>query len=202
MASQWSDFSRETLGDPYLVWHDGADYALLLRRWRAEPDLTERMLRAGLAQADAIAAGGVAYLAHRGADVAGFGGLLREVLPGAKGTFRIRVAQALLKLTGDQDYAGAVCDVLTGDDFWGVKIDAAMALSGFARSPVVIDALASGVKDEQYLVRRHSAQSLLTLAGRKTAIEKVPRWWEKIRGDDPQTWRAAAAELARLAAVA
>jgi hypothetical protein len=198
MASAWAEFSRETFGDPYLVWHDGADFRSLHSRWQDQPAVVGEMLRLGLSGADPVAAQAICYLAGHGADVSELGGRLREALPQAQGTFRVRVAQALFVLTHDQDFAGPICQVLTGNDHWSEKIDAAIALNAFAPVIRVVQALAHGVQDEQYLVRRHSAQTLLTLAGRHTTIEKVPDLWAKIRGgSDPRAWRQAAIELAQ-----
>jgi len=136
-------------------------------------------------------------LAGEAGDASELAGRLREALPRARGTFRVRVAQALFALTHDQGRAGPICEVLTGDGFWSEKIDAAIALSAFAPAMTVVQALAQGVQDDEYLVRRHSAQTLLTLAGRHTTIEKAPDLWAKIRKDsDLAARRHAAAELA------
>lgn len=198
MASAWADFSRQTFGDPYLVWHDGADFSSLRSQWQAQPQVVGEMLRLGLAGGDPVAAEAIGYLAGLGADVSELGGQLRDALPHAKGTFRVRVAQASFALTGDQDLAEPICQVLTGTGHWSEKIHAAIALNAFAPKTRVVQALAHGVQDEQYLVRRHSAQTLLTLASRHTTIEKVPDLWAKIRDDaDPQAWRQAATELIR-----
>jgi len=197
MTAAWAEFSREVFGEPYLVWHDGADFRPLLSRWQDQAGLVGEMLRLGLSGGDPVAAQAISYLARSGAGVNEFGGPLREALPQARGTFRVRVAQALFVLTGDQKFAAPVCDVLTGDGFWGEKIDAAIALSAFAPAAAVVKALIQGVQDDEYLVRRHSAQTLLALAGRRTTIEKVPGLWAKIRSDQSLAWREAGAELAR-----
>lgn len=198
MTSAWAEFSRETFGDPYLVWHDGADFRTLLSRWQDQPVLVSEMLQSGLSEADPVAAEAIGFVAGHDADVSELVGRIRESLPQAQGTFRVRVAQALFVLTHDQDLAGPICKVLTGDGHWSEKIDAAIALNAFAPAMKVVQALAQGVQDDEYLVRRHSAQTLLTLAGRHTTIEKVPDLWAKIRSDiDPRAWRRAGTELVR-----
>jgi hypothetical protein len=208
VASPWAKFSRETFGDPFLIVHDGADFSCLHARWREQPAFVGEMLRLGLSRADPVAAQAVWYLAGSGADVSGFDGPLRNVLPRARGTFRVRVAEALFALTHSQDFAGPVCEVLTEGVPWprkvraalavSGKIDAAIALNAFAPLPRVIQALARGVQDDEYLVRRHSAQTLLVLARRHTTVEKVPDLWAKIRdGSDPATRHQAAVELTR-----
>jgi hypothetical protein len=180
-----------------MVWHDGADFRVLLARWQEEPGLISEMLQLGLSEADPVAAQAIGMLAGEGGDVSELTGRLRDVLPRVRGTFKVCVAGALFALTGDQDLAGPVCEVLTGAEPWPGKVDAAIALNAFAPAMAVIQALAQGVQDDEYLVRRHSAQRLLTMAGRHTTIEKVPDLWAEIRKDsDPAAWRRAAAELA------
>jgi len=53
---KWDEFRRETFGEPYLVWHEGADFDSLLRRWQEQPRLVSAMLRLGLSGADPGAA--------------------------------------------------------------------------------------------------------------------------------------------------
>ncbi len=197
MPQTWDEFSREMFGDPYLVWHDGADFGSLFRRWQDQPQLVATMLQLGVSSADPVAAEAITYLHHRGADLTEIGSALRAALPDASATFRVRVAEALFTLTRDQRSAAPICDVLTGQSFWGDKIDAAVALSAFAPTAQVIQALGQGVQDLEYLVRRHSAQTLLTLAGKHTRIEKDPDLWADIKDSSPRAWRKAAAELAR-----
>jgi hypothetical protein len=197
VTSAWAEFSRETFGDPYLVWHDGADFGALLSRWQDQPVLVGEMLQLGLSEADPVAAQAIGSLAGQGAGVGELAARLRESLPLAQGTFRVRAAQSLFALTRDQDLAQPVGEVLTGGGHWSEKIHAAIALSGFAPGTTVVQALVQGVQDGEYLVRRHSAQTLLTLAGRHAAIEEVPDLWAGIRGSDPIAWGRAGAELAR-----
>lgn len=196
MTSAWAEFSREAFGDPYLVWHDGADFGSLLSRWQDQPVLVGEMLKLGLSEADPVAAEAIGSLAGS-ADVSELAARLRECLPLAQGTFRVRVAQALFVLARDQDLAQPICAVLTGDGPWGEKIDAAIALNAFAPELNVVQALVQAVQDGEYLVRRHSAQTLLTLAGRRTAIEKATGLWAEICDSDPRAWLRAGTELAR-----
>ena len=155
------------------------------------------MLALGLSEADPVAAEAISFLAGHGDDVSGLAARLRESLPLAQGTFRVRVAQALFALTHDQDLAQPICTVLTGDGFWGDKMNAAIALNAFAPAMNVVQALVQGVQDGEYLVRRHSAQTLLTLAARRTTIEKEPDLWAEIHDSDPRAWHRAGTELAR-----
>jgi HEAT repeat protein len=111
---------------------------------------------------------------------------LREALPLAQGTYAVRSAQALFALTRDQDLAQPICAVLSGDGHWSEKIHAAIALNAFAPKAPVVEALIQALEDGEYLVRRHSAQTLLTLAGRRTTIEGVPELWADIRASGAQ----------------
>jgi hypothetical protein len=61
-----------------------------------------------------------------------------------------------------------------------------------------VQALVQGVQDDDYLVRRHSAQTLLTLAGRHATIEKVPDLWAEIRDSDPMAWHRACPALGKV----
>lgn len=208
MPSAWAEFRRETFGDPFTVIHDGADFTRLRSRWLEQPALTGEMLRLGLSHDDSLAAQAVGYLAGSGADVSEFEDPLRSVLTRAQGTVRVQAAQALFALTRSQDCAEPICEVLTQRarrprKLWTLvhsasKADAAIALNAFAPLPRVIRALAQGVQDGDYLVRRHSAQTLLVLAGRHTTIEQVPDLWVRIKDDnDREAHRQAAAELTR-----
>jgi hypothetical protein len=143
-------------------------------RWQERPEHVARTLQLGLSEADPVAAEAIAYLARDGVDVRMLSGRLREALPRAQGTFRVRVAQALFVLTHDQDFAEPIREVLTGYGHWSVKMDAAIALNLFAPTIKAVRALVHGAQHDDYLVRRHSSQTLLMLAGRHTTIEKVP----------------------------
>lgn len=197
-ASDWQQFRLQTFGDPYLVWHDGADYDALLDRWRTEPELVRNLLLHGLTEGDPLAAQGLEYLQRRGLTHTEITLELERALTTAAGTFRVRVAEALHALTHQQRFADPICDVLLGSGHWAERADAAIALNGFRPTRNVIHALATGVGDREYLVRRHSAQSLLTLAGRHTTIEKLPDTCAKIRsGSAPRARRKAASELTK-----
>lgn len=219
MTSVWAEFRQKTFGDPFTVVHDGPNFLSLLSRWQEQPEHVTRMLQLGLSEGDPVAAQAVGYLA-RGVfpgsglntasdrvDVSALSGPLREALAQAQGLFRVRVAQALFVLTDDQELGEPICEVLTGDDHWTEKRDAAEALNAFDPAMKVVQALFHGVQHDQYMVRRSSAQTLLTLAGRHTTIEKVPELWAMIgAGNSPQggggrddrlAWQRAATELAR-----
>lgn len=164
MAS-WHQWRDGVFGDPYLVWHEGPDFTELLALARAEPGEVAGMLAAGLDAADPVAAVSYAALADEGLAPEGAEALLRAAAAGATGTFLVRVAQALHRVTGDESWAAPVASVLASDLFWGARIDAAMALTRFAPTGPSIEALGDGVRCAEYLVRYHCANTLLRYAG-------------------------------------
>ena len=198
-APDWTAWRREIFGEPYLVWHDGPDFDAVLGRWADDPREVLQMLSVGLAEGDSVAAQTVTVLVKQGYALAGVEQQLRDCLPHASGTFRVRIAEALYAITGDDECADLVCGVLANGTLWGERVDAAIALSAFPPSPSVATALARGVGDDEYLVRRHAAQTMLTLAGRQTTIESVPDIWNLIRSErNPRSWGRAADRLRAL----
>ncbi|GIG99994.1 HEAT repeat domain-containing protein [Plantactinospora mayteni] len=185
---EWQHWRRGVFGDPYLVWHDGPDFTWLLTVAGDEPEVVARMLGAGIAERDPLAAQSIATLAGDGLAPPDAEALLRAALPGASGTFKVRVAQALHVLTGDEAWAEPVVSVLADGAHWGDRIDAAMALAGFAPTPGLVDALAAAVRERHYLVRYHAANTLLRYAGRRPDISDHPTLFGLIcsGNDDPE----------------
>lgn len=163
------------------------------------------MLAAGLEGGDPLAAQSIAALAEAGLEPAGAEPLLRAAVPGARGELLVRLAQALHVLTGDQSWATPIASVLTSDEFWGERIYAAMALAAFTPTAALVEALGRGVRDDEYLVRYHSANTLLRYADGVeefaddddlTDISADYELFGKIVSDaDPASWAAAADEL-------
>ena len=67
---------------------------------------------------------------------------------GASGDFAVSAAAALHRLTGDESWSAPVVAVLLGGDFWGVRLNAAMALAHFAPTIELIAAAMQGVPVE------------------------------------------------------
>lgn len=195
----WIEWRDDVFGDPYLVWHEGPEFTELRRRAGTAPDEVARMLTAGIDAGDPVAASSIAVLAGEGRVPDGAEALLLAAVPGATGTFLVRVAQALHALTGDESWSASVVSVLASDEFWGVRIDAAMALSGFAPTAGLIEILGRGVCDKEYLVRYHCANTLRQYAGRKRDISEL-KLFEKITGphdeDETEAHRTARQEAA------
>lgn len=194
MGDGWDEFRREVFGDPYLVWHDGADIDALIAEHERRPGRAERMVRAGVGEFDHVAVeslGGLARLGRAPSDAAA---LLRSVLPSARGVFRVRTAQVLGEMTGSGEYVSEVAAVLEGFEHWGERIHAAIALRRLPITPRSLAALHRGMLDEESLVRHHSANGLLGLAG-KTADIATHNGSAQVSGEDPAGWRAMADEL-------
>lgn len=184
-----------------MVWHEGPDFTRLLDLATTTPAEVADMLAAGVGAGDDVAAMSFAALAGKGLAPAGAESLLRAALPAATGTFLVRVAQALHALTGDESWATPIASVLRSKAFWGVRIDAALALAGFTPTPELIEILAQGVCDADYLVRYHSANALLRYAGRaKKDVYDYPTLFDKIagprEGETSKTYRAKRREVA------
>ena len=190
-------------GDPYLVWHEGADFTRLLELAATDPSTVARMVAAGLADGDPLAAQSIAALAEEGLASPDAEALLRAAAPAATERFLVRVAQTLHVVTGEEAWADQVASVLASDAFWGVRIDAAIALTGFVPTTRLIETLGQAVRDEEYLVRYHAANTLRRYAGRTRMIDDVPTLFTKIAspadGDatpaDRANWQEAADQL-------
>jgi hypothetical protein len=133
----------EAFGEPYMVWHDGPDFAEFQSRFAADPELATRMLAAGLAEGDALAAQTPRELTLTAEQRAGFVRMLTHALPGA----------------------GA-----------GVRVE--------------------GVRDGEYLVRYHSANTLLRWAGRTDDISDDELFALLVDDAGPDGWAVVAERLA------
>jgi HEAT repeat protein len=163
----WTAWRDDVFGDPYLVWHDGPDFRRLRKLAKAAPADVARMLAAGVAESDPVAAVAIAVLAEKGMTPEGAEALLRDAAPAATGIFLVRLAQAMFVLTGEQSWAEPIAAVLTSDAFWGVRIDAAMALADFVPAPKLVEALNEAVRDPEYLVQYHAENTLRTYTTRR-----------------------------------
>lgn len=204
MADSWRRWRDDVFGDPYLVWHDGADYTRLLDVARTAD--VAPMLAAGLAENDPLAAQSLRVLSDEGLAPPDTEKWLRAAAKRATETFLIRVAQALHAVTGDESWATPIASVLTSNAFWGVRIDAAMALAAFTPTPALVESLIAGIHDEEYLVRYHCANTMLRYAGRKKDLWDYRSLFDRIatpsEGDptdaDRAKWTEAAAKLTAL----
>lgn len=203
---QYADWRATVFGSPYEVWHDGPMFDTLVRVARSDVDGVVRMLRAGIRDGDPVAAQSMGVLAAEGLLSAGAEEPLREAAATATGTLLVRLAETLYAMTADPAWGGRIASVLTGDAFWSDKIDAAMALAHVPPTTGLVSALTAGVCDEEYLVRYHSATTLLRYAGRDGTVVDYPLYFDRIRtrrdgrptADERADWRRVADELASL----
>lgn len=193
---EWQRWRRAVFGEEYQVWHDGPDFTALLAAVRADPRAVERMVRAGLVAGDPLAAQTIAHLAGEGRAPADAVSYLRTALGRADGIFRIRVAEALYVLTRDPSWAQPIVGLLTGTASEFLRLDAAIALAAFPPGPAVVEALTAAVRDREYLVRYHAANTLLRLAGDRRGIDDHPALVRMISDGGADAWQAAADDLA------
>lgn len=169
---EYAEWRRSMFGEPYLVWHDGADFGELLRRagsGEAQARRVGEMLALGLRGADPLAARSIAALAGDGVVLAGAEALLRDALVAAEDTpdtFLLAVARALRVLTGDEAWVAPIIRVLAEGSHWSSRIDAALALREVDPTPGVLDALTRAMTNPEYLVRYHAAETMLSHAYR------------------------------------
>ena len=124
----WAEYRFEAFGEPYMVWHDGPDFAQFQVNAKADPATAERVLLEGLAQHDSLAVQAIVEADFAREVVARLIPVLESAIDDTNSTFRVRVAQALERLKGEQHWSSAIVDVLLGGPFWGDRLDAAMAL--------------------------------------------------------------------------
>jgi hypothetical protein len=186
---QYAAWRQAIFGDPYLVWHDGPMFHALIEAARSDLDGVTRMLGAGIHAKDPIAAQCVGVLATEGLTAPGAETVLREAVATATGTMRVRLAEALYVITADPAWGRHIASVLTDDEFWADQIDAAIALANFRPTAELVAALTAGVCSEEYLVRYHSATTLLKHAGRPGTVSDYPIYFDRIRTppDGPPT---------------
>jgi hypothetical protein len=194
----WTEYRLESFGEPYEVWHDGPDFADLQHRWDADPITAERMLCAGIAEKDPLAAQSTAMISIPLRASERFVDVLTAAVDTGGASFRVRVAEALYRLTGDASWSAAIVRVIDEPAFfWGDRLDGSIALARFPPTAELIDALARGVRDPDYLVRYHSSNSLLRFAGGQGDIAEDARLFPLIvKEKAPDDWTLAAEELA------
>lgn len=141
-TNDWRQWSRDGIGDPYLIWHDGPDFANLVRVARTEPATVHRMLAAGLQHGDDVVPPALVALSEHGLAPDDAEDLLRAAAATASDSFLASVAQALYWLTGDESWAAPIASVMATAKHWGIRLDAAIALRDFTRASELIEALA------------------------------------------------------------
>jgi len=194
----WASYRQEAFGDPYLVWHDGPDFAVFQQNWERDPELATRMLVAGIAEGDALAAETVRELRLTPAQRSHFVATLLASSMLQHGGVRIAALRSLVELTGDPSHATGIAEELHIAAHWGDRLDAALALRDLAATPALVTDLATAVAgDPEYLVRYHAANTLLHWAGLPAEIESHDDLFALLTADEsPEKWARVAADLA------
>lgn len=195
----WQDYRHDAFGEPYMVWHDGADFSAFRQRMAEDPATAEAVLLEGLAQQDPLAAQAVAEARFAPEVAQRFIPVLTAALPQTGSTFRVSVAQALVELTGEQHWSSEIVLVLVLHNAaaWSDRLDAAIALGHLTPTVALIAALMKGMQDPEYLVRYHSANSLLRYGGATGDVSHEAEWFPLIiEKANPEQWMLAASALA------
>ncbi len=161
--AEYQTWFTSTFGDTYSIWHDGLRTEMvtgLTGEARAE---AVQMLLFGLTLKDGYAAQALGKMGETSA----LPSLRAALADNASADSRIKIALAINKLSTQQDdEAHQLISVLdTQGIHWGPKIDAARGLRQF-KSQETEDALLRAVeRDDEYLVKYHSCESLLVRWG-------------------------------------
>ena len=151
-------------GDPYMMWHDGIDPEAVLHLEGEEREQAKKMLLDELEHDNYYAVMGLRVLKCNEAVPE-----LKRIVKESHGKAQIEAALALNTIEETTEYVDVIIDILLNYPSQYVGLDAARALRHY-NSPEVIDALYEGVLDREYLVRYHSADSLLVLHGFEPGI--------------------------------
>lgn len=194
----WAQYREDAFGEPYYVWHDGPDFNVFKQKWLAEPELATRMLMQGVSEGDALAAETIRELDLTPEQRSHFTATLLAVAMTRHGGVRIAALRSLFDLTGDPSHATGLLEELDGAAHWGDRLDAARALTVFPATAANVAGVAVAVAhDEDYLVRYHSANTLLAWAGDDREIEDHDDLFGLITEDaKPGAWAEASAQLA------
>jgi len=192
----WATYRKEAFGEPYMVWHDGPDFAEFRERFAADPELATRMLEAGIAEDDALAAQTPRELTLTPDQRERFVRMLTAALPTSGAGVRLEAGATLFALTGSAEWSAPVVEVLGSTVHWGIRIDAAIRLKAFPPTPELVAAVAGGVRDLDYLVRYHSANTLLRWAGRTEEISDDELFGLLVDDAGPEGWAVVADRLA------
>ena len=192
----WCAFREAIFGAPYSVWECGADFTELRRRWAADPLLVEEQLSQGLTRRDPLAADASAALDwHPEARERVVSALVRHV--GAEPVaFHLRIAVALLALTGEPGWTSEISRVLSGAGFWGDRLEAAVTVSRLTPTCATVHALGAAVCDPDSLVRRQAVVGLITATALAPDSHEARESLRAVRsGTAPSDWARTATAL-------
>jgi hypothetical protein len=158
-SGYWDGFYESFFGDAYMAWHDGLDTESLRALEGEEREEAERLLNEALKTGDYRPAVGLRVLGAKGSVAR-----LKEQLGDAEGKSRVEIALALWKLAEWPPAVNVLIAELKDGAHWSIRMDAARAL-GEVETPKSVQALLSGLSDEEDLVRNHCAESLIEMLG-------------------------------------
>ncbi len=161
--TEYQTWFTNTFGDAYSVWHDGLATEMVTGLTGEPRAQAVRMLLFGVTSKDGHAAQALGEMGETSA----LPSLRAALADNESADSRVKIALAINKLSSRQDdEANQLISVLgTQDIHWGPKIDAAMGLRQF-RSQDTENALFRAVeRDDEYLVKYHSCESLLVRWG-------------------------------------
>jgi hypothetical protein len=188
-------------GNPYMVWHDGPEFTGLRDEWKRDPEALLELLFEGMAEDDPLASQSLAELepAPTGELAIRVIEKLTEHLPTSGPSAVVQISRTLFRLTGTSVTAAPIIQVLDSAVHWGHRIDAALALRDFPPSPEGKACLLRNVQTEEYLVRFHSANTLLRWAGVDGSIEDMDELFTLLAKDaDPAAWKRVAEALEKV----
>ncbi len=156
----WKDFIFEFFErSPYLQWHDGINTSMLLEMTDEELDVAEVLLIDSVKHGGMWPTAGLAVIKSKKSIP-----VLKDNLDRAPSVMRIRIAHALEQIEQTGKYVHILIEELLQKGSPYDQLEAAMNLKYYPREDVV-DALYQGMQHADYLVRYHSAESLLYIYG-------------------------------------
>jgi len=187
-SPNWEIFMNEFFErNSYMQWHDGIDPSVLLQLSKEELAEAEDLLIESVKNGGMWPTVGLATIKSKKAIP-----VFKEKLKTSKGVLKIRIADALENIEGAGDYIPILIEELRENPSPYDRLKAAMNLGDYSTN-IVIEALYDALLDSDYLVRYHSANSLLKIHNmRPDNISKYEKIFqnlieseEKFQGRDP-----------------
>jgi hypothetical protein len=149
-----------TFGTPYIVWHEGLNVGAVTSLTGEDRARAVRMLTFGVRGGDGDAAKAIAAMGETAALPD-----LHAALQTAVGDNRIGIAQAINRLSGCEEVAGMARQLIAvleaQNQHWSTRMEAAVGLRDYEDEESETALLAAIERDEAFLVRLHSSDSLL-----------------------------------------
>lgn len=159
-STAWFWFYQEFFGrTEYEMWHDGIRPEVVKDLEGEEKEEAEELLLEEAKKGAQWAATALGIMKSKKAVP-----LLKELLENSPHILQIRIADALEQIEQKGSYLPILIKELSNSPSPYDRLEAAMDLRKYPRAEV-IDALYQGMEDEDYLVRYHSAESLLAIHG-------------------------------------